>query len=86
MVIKLALKSGPAYFLWTVQDLDLQTGVSVIESLAKTPFQASLWQQCCHPDPAEPNSAYEMTADYWARFRLQTQMAQKLGIRAVFLQ
>ena len=76
---KVGAEVWASLLLWTVQDLDLQTGVSVIESLAKTPFETSLWQQCCHPDPAEPHSAYEITADYWAR-QLAAQMAQKLGL------
>jgi DNA-binding XRE family transcriptional regulator len=80
---KVGAEVWASLLLWTVQDLDLQTGVSVIESLAKTSFQASVWQQCCHPDPTEPNSAYEITTDYWT-LQLATQMAQKLGLEQFF--
>ncbi len=80
---KVGAEVWASLLLWTVQDLDLQTGVSVIESLAKTPFQSSVWQQCCHPDPTDPNPAYEITADYWT-FQLATQMAQKLGVEQFF--
>jgi DNA-binding transcriptional regulator YiaG len=51
--------------VWTVQDLDLSTGQSTLESLAEEPFRLALWQECFDPEASELRSVYACIEAYW---------------------
>jgi DNA-binding transcriptional regulator YiaG len=51
--------------VWTVQDLDVSTAESALESLATEPFRPALWQECFDPESPELCPVYECTEDYW---------------------
>lgn len=51
--------------VWTVQDLDLLTGQSALESLAEEPFRLALWQECFAPEASELRPVYECLETYW---------------------
>jgi DNA-binding transcriptional regulator YiaG len=51
--------------VWTVQDLDLSTGQSALESLAEEPFRQALWQDCFDPEASELRPVYECLEAYW---------------------
>lgn len=65
--------------VWTVQDLDLSTGISVFESLEREPFKHSLWLECFSPDASGQHQAFDATISYWAK-RISNQLAHAVGL------
>jgi DNA-binding transcriptional regulator YiaG len=65
--------------VWTIQDLDISTGESVLKSLADEPFRQALWLECFSPDASELRPVYECIEATWVS-QISAQILQAMDL------
>jgi DNA-binding transcriptional regulator YiaG len=76
---KISAEVWASLLVWTVQDLELSTAISVIASLAQEPFQVALWLKCFSPDAPDLQPVYQETLSYWIA-QLSAQIARAIAL------
>jgi DNA-binding transcriptional regulator YiaG len=65
--------------VWTIQDLDIPTGESVLKSLADEPFRLTLWLECFAPDAPELRPVYDGIEADWVS-QISAQILQAINL------